>query len=156
MPHSCENAQYTHPRLIPLYDLQNSGVADYQFYEHRLGPAPLSVVDIGCGTGVFAVRLAALGHHVVAIDPAPAMLAAARARPGAEAVRWLEGGAAQLPDDEHYNVAVMTGHAFQCLLSDAEVQSTLRAVRQRLQPGGRLMFESRNPQARPWRVLNFV
>src|SRR3954447_23002414 len=37
--------------------------------------APASVVDIGGGTGGFAVRVAELGHRVVVIDPSPDALA---------------------------------------------------------------------------------
>jgi len=44
----------------------------------------------------------------------------------------------------------MTGHAFQCVLNDDEVADMLRAVHEMLVPGGRFMFESRNPVVRPW------
>lgn len=37
---------------------------------------PLDVVDIGGGTGTSAVRVAALGHRVVVVDPSPDALAA--------------------------------------------------------------------------------
>jgi SAM-dependent methyltransferase len=37
--------------------------------------AELRVVDIGGGTGGFAVRVAELGHHVVVVDPSPDALA---------------------------------------------------------------------------------
>jgi S-adenosylmethionine-dependent methyltransferase len=46
----------------------------------RAGRAVLEVVDVGAGTGGFAVRLAALGHHVTVVDPSPDALAAARWR----------------------------------------------------------------------------
>ncbi|HEY0561671.1 MAG: methyltransferase [Mycobacterium sp.] len=45
----------------------------------RLGSG-LTVVDIGGGSGGFAVPLAALGHHVTVIDPSPDALAALRRR----------------------------------------------------------------------------
>jgi SAM-dependent methyltransferase len=38
------------------------------------------VVDAGCGVGRWATRFAELGHHVVAIDHSPRMLARARER----------------------------------------------------------------------------
>jgi S-adenosylmethionine-dependent methyltransferase len=41
------------------------------------GRACLDVVDVGAGTGGFAVRLAALGHQVTVVDPSPDALAAA-------------------------------------------------------------------------------
>src|SRR3954465_14821800 len=42
--------------------------------EHQ-GSAGASVVDIGGGTGGFAVRVAELGHRVVVVDPSPDALA---------------------------------------------------------------------------------
>ncbi|HEU4440062.1 MAG TPA: class I SAM-dependent methyltransferase, partial [Methylomirabilota bacterium] len=49
----------------------------------------LAVADVGCGTGRHAIRLAAAGARVTALDFSPGMLAAARAKPGAERVRFL-------------------------------------------------------------------
>ncbi len=46
----------------------------------QTGRAALDVVDVGAGTGGFAVRLAALGHQVTVVDPSPDALAAARWR----------------------------------------------------------------------------
>ena len=42
--------------------------------------APLDVVDVGGGTGGFAVPLAALGHRVTVVDPSPDALAALQRR----------------------------------------------------------------------------
>jgi SAM-dependent methyltransferase len=44
------------------------------------GRAALDIVDVGGGTGGFAVPFAALGHHVTVVDPSPDALAAARRR----------------------------------------------------------------------------
>jgi SAM-dependent methyltransferase len=41
-------------------------------------PSPRRILELGCGTGEDAVRLAQSGHEVVAIDASPAMLAMAR------------------------------------------------------------------------------
>jgi S-adenosylmethionine-dependent methyltransferase len=46
----------------------------------HVGRTALEVVDVGAGTGGFAVRLARLGHHVTVVDPSPDALAAARWR----------------------------------------------------------------------------
>ena len=46
----------------------------------QTGRAELDVVDVGAGTGGFAVQLAARGHHVTVVDPSPDALAAARWR----------------------------------------------------------------------------
>jgi ubiquinone/menaquinone biosynthesis C-methylase UbiE len=142
--------QFTDDRLVAGYDASNTGEHDWLFYEARIGTAPQHVADVGCGTGTFAIRLAAASHTVVAADPAPAMLANARRRPGGSNVTWIDGDARDLPRTPGFDCATMTGHAFQCLLTDDAVDGMLTAVRERLRPGGRLMFESRNPVTRPW------
>lgn len=50
----------------------------------------LSVADVGCGTGRHALRLATAGARVTALDYSCGMLNAARGKPGAERVRWIE------------------------------------------------------------------
>ena len=62
-------ALYTDPRLVALYDLFNAGDQDFAFYACVIGAARQRILDLGCGTGTFARRLAAAGHDVVAIDP---------------------------------------------------------------------------------------
>jgi SAM-dependent methyltransferase len=44
------------------------------------GRAELDIIDVGGGTGGFAVRLAELGHNVTVVDPSPDALAAAQRR----------------------------------------------------------------------------
>jgi S-adenosylmethionine-dependent methyltransferase len=46
----------------------------------RAGRARLDIVDVGGGTGGFAVPFAALGHRVTVVDPSPDALAAAQRR----------------------------------------------------------------------------
>lgn len=41
-----------------------------ELVERELAPAPVRVLEVGCGEGALATRLAAAGHDVVAIDPA--------------------------------------------------------------------------------------
>ncbi|MET4061589.1 ubiquinone/menaquinone biosynthesis C-methylase UbiE [Arthrobacter sp. UYP6] len=147
------DTQYNEPRLVALYDEDNAGSWDTDFYAGMLGSVsqrgPLRIADIGCGTGSFAVRLARAGHTLTGIDPAAGMLAAARSRDGGELVTWLHGTAVNLPAGP-FDAAVMTGHAFQCLLTEAEILATLEAVRSRLTPGGTFYFESRNPATKAW------
>lgn len=53
-------------------------------------PHGLSIVDVGCGTGRHAVRWARAGARVTALDFSHGMLARARTKPEAEAVRFVE------------------------------------------------------------------
>src|SRR3954471_18420577 len=63
-------------------------------------PAVLDVLDVGGGTGGFAVPLAVLGHRVTVVDPSPDALAALqrRAREAGVDVRAVQGDAAGLLD----------------------------------------------------------
>ena len=64
------------------------------------GDAVLDVLDLGGGTGGFAVPLAALGHRVTVVDPSPDALAALQRRAGETGadVRAVQGDAAGLLD----------------------------------------------------------
>jgi len=145
-----ENALYADRRLVNLYDLLNSGDYEYSFYAEQIGGQHRQVLDLGCGTGTFALRLAAAGHSVVAVDPSPMMISYARQRTGAGGVRWVVGDVGSVPNSPPFHVMTMTGHAFQCLLTDDEVMATLQAARELLATGGSFMFETRNPIVRPW------
>ena len=63
------------------------------------GRAALDIVDVGAGTGGFAVSIAARGHRVTLVDPSPDALAAARWRADEARVTLTEvqGEAADLP-----------------------------------------------------------
>ena len=65
----------------------------------QTGRTALDIVDVGAGTGGFAVSIAALGHRVTVVDPSPDALAAARWRAGEAHVTLTEvqGEAADLP-----------------------------------------------------------
>lgn len=141
---------YTTPRLAAVYDALNPLDDVDRFYIDLAGSRPLEILDAGCGTGRLACVLGTRGHRVTGYDPAPAMLEIARARPGGSAVDWIEGDASALPSDVAFDLVIMTGNVFQVFLDDEEARSTLRAIRQRLSPGGRFAFETRNPAAREW------
>lgn len=61
---------------------------------------PLDVIDVGGGTGGFAVPLACLGHLVTVVDPSPDALAALQRRAAeadvADRIRPLQGDAGAL------------------------------------------------------------
>jgi S-adenosylmethionine-dependent methyltransferase len=65
----------------------------------QTGRSALDIVDVGAGTGGFAVSIARLGHRVTVVDPSPDALAAARWR-AAEAgvcLTDVQGEAGDLP-----------------------------------------------------------
>lgn len=141
---------YTDPRLAAVYDRENSGRWDTDFYLDLADElAAVVVTDLGCGTGALACDLAAKDRHVTGVDPATAMLDIARARSGAQRVTWIEGTAADLTTASS-DLIVMAGHVAQVFLDDDEWREVLEHIHRALVPGGHLAFETRNPAARPW------
>lgn len=107
----------------------------------------------GLRDGRLSLALAAAGHTVTGVDPAPTSLDAARAKPGADRVAWIEGTSAVLPD-QAYDVAVLTSHVAQEILTDDLWAQTLADLHRALVPGGRLVFDSRDPAYRRWERWN--
>lgn len=134
-----------------LYDAENTWTAAEDFFLAFANERPASrVLDLGCGTGRLTVALAGAGHHVTGVDPHPGSLAAARAKPGADAVHWIDGTSTALPPDASFDTAIMSSHVAQAIADERDWAQTLRDVRAALVPGGRLVFDSRDPQARAW------
>ena len=132
-------------RLAEIYDSLEGDRDDLDAYAAIVAEhGARSVLDVGCGTGAFACRLAALGIDVVAVDPAAASLEVAARKEGAERVRWVLGDATTLPPLQ-VDLAVMTGNVAQVFIDDAEWMATLCAVREALSPGGVFVFEVRDP-----------
>ena len=143
-------ASYVDPRLAAVYDHLNPPGKEDGFYAALAGAPPSIILDMGCGTGRFACQLAKLGHRVTGADPAGAILGIARGREGGERVTWVETDAAGLHLATRFELNIMTGHAFQTLLSDTEIHAALQAFARHLGPCGKLAFETRNPLAREW------
>lgn len=146
-------ALYHDPALAALYDPQNGEeavgrCADFAFVRERAEGAA-SVLDLGCGTGELAASLA-LGRRVVGVDPAEAMLAIARARPGGERVEWVLADARVLDLGRRFDLIALTGHAFQCFVTEEDVAALFSSAARHLASDGALIFDSRNPATRYW------
>jgi SAM-dependent methyltransferase len=139
-----------------LYDLLNPWDPEHspgdRFY-HELVMAAGSVLDVGCGTGAMLALAREYGHpgRLAGIDPDLAALDRARRRTDVE---WIEGTAAGAKWAAVFDLATMTGHAFQCLVTDHDLRASLAAIHAALREGGHFVFETRHPQARAWEDWN--
>lgn len=145
-----QSAIYDDPALIPLYDILNAEDHDHVFYRGEIPSGARHIIDLGCGTGRFALALSRWGYQVTAIDPAPGLVEYAKRQIGADRVRWITGTADNIPGEPPADAVVMMGHAFQCLLTDEAVRDTFRHIHAGLSDTGRFLFESRNPTIAPW------
>ena len=141
---------FEHPRLAAVYDALDPGRTDLPAYVDLVDElGARTVLDVGCGTGTFALLLADRGLDVVAVDPARGSLEVAGAKPGAERVRWVLGDAGSLPAMQ-VDLATMTANVAQAIVDPVDWQSTLRGVHAALRPGGHVAFETRDPGRRAW------
>jgi SAM-dependent methyltransferase len=148
------DALFEDPRLAGVLDPLDPDRGDLDVYAaiaEEFGAR--TVLDIGCGTGTLACLLAGRGFQVIGIDPAAASLDVARAKPGAGRVRWILGRAADLPPLQ-VDLVTMTGNVAQVFLTDEEWDAVLRSAHAALRPGGRLVFETRDPAAQAWLEWN--
>lgn len=141
-------ALYADPELVSFYDLENGWADDTRFCA-ALAEEAGSVLDLGCGTGLLLAGLDARKRRA-GVDPAAAMLAVAKARTGGTGVNWIEGDVCGIRLAERFDLVVMTGHAFQCLLTGEARRQACRSIAAHLAPGGRFIFDSRNPARREW------
>ncbi len=141
---------FEHPRLAQIYDALDPDRSDLEPYLAMAAEfGARSVVDLGCGTGVLALLLAQRGIDVVGVDPAGGSLDVARAKEGAETVRWVHGDATDLAADQA-DLVLMTGNVAQAVWEQDAWADTLDGVHQALRPGGRFVFETRVPARRGW------
>jgi SAM-dependent methyltransferase len=136
--------------LASLYDHFNTWDACDEFYLALARESHGHVLDLGCGTGMLACRIAQEGLSVIGADPAEGMLRVARSRQGTERVSWIKADGQTLRLPLRFDLIYMTGHAFQALLTDDDAIAVLRTVRDHLTKDGRFAFESRNPARRAW------
>ena len=145
------DAVFDDPRLAAIYDALDPDRSDLEPYLALMAEIDAaSVLDLGCGTGVFALMLAERGLEVIGVDPARASLDIARAKPGAGRVTWIHGDASAIPADVTVDAVTMTANVAQVFLTDADWLATLRRLHAGLRPGGWLVFETRDPAYRAW------
>lgn len=139
---------YHDPTLAQFYDSASENRVDFEFCLN-LAVAGQAVLDLGCGTGELAVKLAEqcsdFPINVTGVEPAAAMLDIARERLGGEKVKWVEADARTVRLGEKFDLIILTGHSFQVFLTESDQLELLYSIATHLKPEGRFIFDSRNP-----------
>jgi len=108
-------------------------------------------LDVGCGTGTLAQRLADRGYEMTGLDPSEGMLEILRERaPSVEAVR---GSGTELPFDDGSFDLVLTVAALHHIADPEAVRATLAEMVRVTRPGGRILIWDHNPRNPYWKRL---
>jgi len=106
----------------------------------HIGAAPKRILDAGCGQGTQALRLAAAGHDVTAVDSSPSLLEALRSEKLAERIHIVEADILEMPVEGVFDVVLCHG----VLMYFADPAPVLDALAARVSPGGLLSLLVRN------------
>jgi ubiquinone/menaquinone biosynthesis C-methylase UbiE len=100
-----------------------------------------AVLDLACGTGRIALRLAEAGTHVVGLDHSPYMLAIARQKSAHTGrITWVEADMRAFELGEKFDLALIPSHSFQNLNNPEDQFACLACIWRHLKPGGALVI----------------
>lgn len=128
-----------------MYDLDSGWSKDRDFYLALANKPHMTILDVGCGTGLLCNEYAARNHTVTGVDPSSSMLNSGREKTCGKKIEWVEASAQEFELNKLFDLIIMTGHAFQVLLTDHDVTAAFENMRDHLKQDGLIVFESRNP-----------
>ena len=134
-------------RDADLYDLRDEGYDDdYPLTEQWARATGGPLLDLACGTGRMALRLAGLGYQVTGVDITPEMIAQARQKASQQArsIDWVVADARTFQLGKQFSLIYMLENAWQFFLTRAGQEALLARVREHLLPEGCFLFETRN------------
>jgi len=141
-------AQFSEPSVASAYRCRPPYPDEvYTLLDRLLGHAPRVVLELGCGLGEIARRLAAQTDRVDAVEPSRAMLALARRLPGGEQrnLQWYECTAEAFAYRPGYGLVIAAES-----LHWMEWDRVLPAIRVALAPHGSLVVLDRRLDTVPW------
>lgn len=133
------------------YDLECDAFdEDIPFLEQWAKSLGGPLLDLACGTGRMAIRLAAEGYQVTGLDIVPEMIGRARQKAALQGVsiEWVVADARRFQLGTQFRGIYMLMNAFQFLLTREDQEAMLARVREHLQADGFFLFETRNPSPR--------
>ncbi|MFZ3069795.1 MAG: class I SAM-dependent methyltransferase [Anaerolineaceae bacterium] len=105
--------------------------------------APASLLDLACGSGVFAIHMAKQGLTVTGLDASADMLEIARssAKEQAAPVQWLHQDMSKLDLPVQFDCVTSFFDSLNYLLKVSELSDTFKAAFRQLNPGGYFIFD---------------
>ena len=109
----------------------------------RFGLKPERVLDLACGEGTFAVRMAKKGFKVTGVDISPHLLRLARERAKKENVNveFLLQDMRSLPFEEGYDLVTCWYDSLNYLLETEDLEKAFTGIYRALKRGGLFIFD---------------
>lgn len=131
------------------WDVDYDGiVAFYQTLIRREGLSPRTAVDLACGTGSVAIRLAQLGLRVTAVDMSEEMLCAAqeKAMDMENAPLFVCQSLQRLTLPRGVDLAVCALDSIDYITDPADCREAILRIFRALNPGGCFIFDVNTPE----------
>jgi SAM-dependent methyltransferase len=116
---------------------------EIDFYRALAAPLRASggkLLEVACGTGRVAIRLARDGIAVVGLDVSAAMIeVAAEKSADLRSARWIVADMRTFELSERFDLAIIPGHSFQHLNNPGDQVACLECIKRHLNPGGSLV-----------------
>jgi SAM-dependent methyltransferase len=141
-------SQFTDASVVKAYQFRPPYPAEVFDILTSIAPAgPLTLLDLGCGTGEIARRMASRASRVDAIDPSGRMLRKAQSLPAGEAknIRWVLGRGEDAPLQPPYDL-VVAGASLHWM----EWEIVLPRIEAALSASGFLCIVEQVQEANPW------
>lgn len=146
--------QVTPPELFAqLYDVYvQDWPGEFDFYR-GLQAGPLvqahGLLEVACGTGRIAVRLARAGARVTGLDISPELLVRAHEKSaGLANLRLVCADMRAFELGEQFGAAIIPGHSFQFMITPDMQSECLAQIKRHLVPGGLLVIHVNNDDHR--------
>ncbi len=132
-------------RTARLYDLTvKDWPGEIDFYRglvNGIQKNEKTVLEIGCGTGRVALRLADLVTKLVGLDISAAMLEIARRKSSSQSnIQWVQADMQAFKINRQFDLVIIPGHSFQFLLSPDQQLACLACIQQHLALDGRVIL----------------
>lgn len=124
------------------YDLEVAALA--AFLRDRMDAGGASLLDLGCGTGTHAIRMAGEGFTVTGIDLSPDMISVAKSKNSG-----VDFQSVDIRDfaGNGFHCVTCLFNVVNCLSSYRELENMLAAARARMVEGGIILVEAWNAVA---------
>lgn len=125
-----------------LYDLEhNDACEDIHFFSRLItNEKPKRILEVASGTGRVTIPLACLakswGGFVAGLELNDQMIAAAKQKPGAELVHWINGDMRFWRTQEPFDFVISTDASMSHLVKEEDRLNAWNAIASNIRPGG--------------------